>query len=358
MITHSVQSSHIDECPSSCRRFFQSLIDADLDILVLLSPDGVILTASDSLAGHVRQPISQLIGTHICEVFPEDVSRRTKDWIAQILRTRRPQRFDQQCGDILLAHYLFPLLDEDGQVQSIAFFAIDITAQQETALQLRHYQQQLLSLNVELMKAGERERRRIARQLHDNLSQILAFLCMKLDWLSKTDDVEGIPEALEELHGFAVEAMSATRKLTVELSPPVLFEYGLEAALYELPRFFRERYELTVHITGTLPALEEDIAISVYQCVRELLMNVLKHAQTKIAWIRLSEKDNDVTVEVRDDGVGFDVAQVYAGESFGLFSIRERIHLIGGTVELISAPGAGTTITITVPVKLHTQQVS
>jgi CheY-like chemotaxis protein len=152
------------------------------------------------------------------------------------------------------------------------------------------------------------------------------------------------------------ESLAYTRNLVHDLSPPVLFEFGLIAALRWLGERMQQ-HELTVAVHAALERLHlpEDLAVVLFQSVRELLMNVVKHAGTGRAEVRLESVGPALRLTVRDEGPGFDCGVRAAAPSslgsngFGLFSIRERMRAVGGTLDIESSPGQGTTVTLTVP---------
>ncbi len=165
----------------------------------------------------------------------------------------------------------------------------------------------------------------------------------------------GLLSTVEQLDRLLIEAIRESQSLTVSLSPPVLYDRGLIGGLEWLARQTQKDHELTVHLTtdaGAEPA-ELDTRILLFQATRELLLNVVKHAQASCAWIELSQSDNGrLHLVVADDGVGFNTADPPTSDStsgFGLFSIRERLELIGGRLEVESAPGSGTRVTVETP---------
>jgi signal transduction histidine kinase len=151
------------------------------------------------------------------------------------------------------------------------------------------------------------------------------------------------------------EAVSRTRSITCELSPPVLYELGLPAALEWLAEQLRRQSgaDVVVHVTGQPPKLQEDLNVTLFHTTRELLANVAKHARATRVTVLLRCDRGAVSVVVEDDGVGFDPAQVRPNArdatSFGLFSIRERLKPHGGTLHVLTEPGAGAQVTATLP---------
>ena len=207
-------------------------------------------------------------------------------------------------------------------------------------------------MSSELMLAEERERQRLAQDLHDGLGQALFRARMKLDQLS-TDD-----PAVGEIVTILEDVGKMLNVVTIELSPPVLRQLGLRAALKWLARHIGERYGFAVRIDdeGQDIQLAERLALLLFRSVRELLINVAKHAHTDQAILSLRKTNNLLQIEVEDQGRGFDPASqssmVEAGH-FGLFSIRERLEYLGGTFKIQSVRGAGTKVTLSAPLSVR-----
>jgi len=215
---------------------------------------------------------------------------------------------------------------------------------------------QLRLLAAELTQAEERERQRVARLLHDQLQQILVASRIKLTILRRHEPDSKQSLLLGEMDGLLAEALRESRSLTASLSPPILYDRGLLAGLQWLARQAQEDYHLTVdlHAETEMEPAELATRILLFQAVRELLLNTAKHAQTSRAVVTVSHLANDrLRFVVSDDGVGFAPAELQnhsKPSGFGLFSIRERLELIGGRMEVTSAPGQGTRVTLEAPI--------
>ncbi len=225
-------------------------------------------------------------------------------------------------------------------------------------------QHRLRALTSELTLAEQRERKRLAVELHDYLAQLLVLAKLKLGQGKRlAEPMPTCAEMIKQTDEVLTEALTYTRTLVHDLSPSVLHEFGLAAAIRWLAdRMRRHDLAVTVFLEWNEDVnLAEDRAVLLFQSVRELLMNAAKHAKSGKAAVRLELRDRKVWIEVRDEGAGFDVdAAAAVGEhdaadtlssKFGLFSIRERMKALGGTFDLESAPGRGTTATLSLPLK-------
>ncbi len=246
--------------------------------------------------------------------------------------------------------------DDEGNVQYYEGTVEDITERKKAEQKLLIYQERLRSLASELALAEERLRRRIATEIHDNISQNLAISKMKLESMARSSDHQGLARQLGEVRDLVGQTIETTRALTFEMSPPVLYDLGFEAAVGWLVKQTRQHYGLAAEFKddGRSKPLDDDIRVLLFQAVRELLVNVVKHAQASRAMVATRRVRDEMRVVVEDDGVGFDVSSVGSGDyrsgGFGLFNIRERLDYIGGSVDISSRPGRGTRVTLTAPV--------
>jgi signal transduction histidine kinase len=228
---------------------------------------------------------------------------------------------------------------------------------------LQQSEERLRALASELNLAEQRERKRLATELHDHLQQMLVVGKLAIGQGKRVSD--GRPEydaVLKRVDDILSDALTYSRTLVAELSPPVLRDHGLTAALKWLAEYMKKKHEQRVMVI--LPdddgvMLPEDQRVLLFQSVRELLINASKHAGTGTATIRMTRHADQVQIEVHDDGQGFDLAAAAAAAAgnpgggisskFGLYSIQERMKALGGSFSIRSMPGEGTTATLTLP---------
>lgn len=211
----------------------------------------------------------------------------------------------------------------------------------------------LRALAAEVLMAEERERRRIATQVHDRIGQHLAVTRLKMGLLLKRRSSCCLLTELKELEGFVDQVIQDARSLTFEISPPILYEMGLPAAVEWLADEMAERHGLRLRFRNDLgtETLGESVRVMTFQVVRELVFNVVKHAGVDEAEVRLRWENGAVGVEARDAGAGFEVSERETrSNGFGLFSIRERMLSMGGSFELDTRPGGGTRVSLKIPV--------
>ncbi|HUB26723.1 MAG TPA: response regulator [Tepidisphaeraceae bacterium] len=216
--------------------------------------------------------------------------------------------------------------------------------------------EQLRALALDLAETESRERKRLAHVLHDHFQQLISAARIKIGVLRRRPHTEADIESLRQTDKLLEEALCASRTLATELSPPVLHDAGLAAALIWLARRIEQTHHLIVklNLDSSPEPDNEQVRTILYECVRELLFNVVKHSGVKEAELSAAAtRDGLLEICVADHGKGFDARRTERTRrpdgSFGLFSIHERLALIGGLVKVSSAPGSGTSIRITVP---------
>jgi signal transduction histidine kinase len=223
------------------------------------------------------------------------------------------------------------------------------------------YQADLRSLASQLTLAEERERRRLAVHLHDQIGQSLALSHIKLEELRTSLGDAGSSKLAGEVDYIArllKQAIEETQSLTFKISPPILYELGLEAALECLTDQFSQQHGVMTYFECDRQPkpLDENLKVLLFQAMQELLTNVVKHAQARSLKVSMWRQGESLRLGVEDDGVGFNpLVPGYRqgkGGGFGLFSIKERLRPLGGSLEVKSEPGGGTEVVLSVPLDL------
>lgn len=256
----------------------------------------------------------------------------------------------------------FPILDESGRVYRIAGFSEDVTERKRVEEQLRRAHQELAessaqklkSLETDLALAEEQERRRIAVDLHDGLNQTLTLAMLKLSALKGSCEADQ-HDKLQEVHDLIQHASQSTRSLTFQLSPPILHDLGFLPALEWLTEHMQESYELAIELTVEEmdpPPLDERISVLLFRAVRELLINVAKHAEADTVKVAVQLESHRLRIDVADDGVAFDPKSVEC-RGLGIHSIRDRLSNLGGHMSIHSEAGEGTVISMVAPLEVE-----
>jgi signal transduction histidine kinase len=203
-----------------------------------------------------------------------------------------------------------------------------------------------------VVQAQEEERRRLARELHDETGQALASILLGLKALEDTKDVDGLKEAVAALRARVVETLHDVRRLAVELRPAALDDFGLEPALERLTSGFAEQTGIRVELESRLheDRLPEEVETVLYRIVQEALTNIVKHAHADRVSIVVTQRAGSVGAIIEDDGRGFD-PEVDVDGGIGLLGMRERVALLDGSLAVESARDAGTTLVVEVPLR-------
>jgi len=309
------------------------------------------------------KPVPEILGEEGCETIRPYVERVLS---GEYVEYELPIKL-HRIGECWIRASYAPTTDAGGNVDGWVAVVSDITQQKEMeiALQASHDELEarvqertmlLRELALELTEAERRERKRLARVLHDDLQQLLVAVKMHVGFARSDPE----PAAcLDEVQRLLNDAIASCRSLAVGLSPPALRDSDLPDAMEWLAGHMLDQHGLRVNVSlaGALPALPEDTRAFLYDIARELLFNVVKHAGVGEANIAIRAKDGRIALEVSDKGNGCDsISLQRAGrDSIGLFSIRERVAGLGGTFEAEGARKAGCRICVALPIPADQQ---
>jgi PAS domain S-box-containing protein len=360
------EQKRMEEEVRSASLYARSLIEASLDPLVTISPKGQITDvnkATEVVTGIVRE---KLIGSDFSAYFtdPEKADEGYQAVLSQGSITNYPLTIRHVSGcttDVLYNATVYR--NQAGEVQGVFAAARDVTEhnRMDKELQalhkaLEHRAAQLQSLASELTLTEHRERRRLAQLLHDHLQQLIYAARLSVTTLKRRVSDKDLQEMIQQLDMLLGQCIDESRSVTLELSPPVLYDAGLTPALEWLARQMQLNYGLLVKVDSDVQTEPEaeDIKVLLFQSVRELLFNVVKHAGALNASIKMSSMpDEQVRIDVEDKGAGFNAEQLQVNDEsaagLGLFSIRERLEQMGGRMEVHSGAGQGTSVSIFAP---------
>ena len=247
------------------------------------------------------------------------------------------------------------LIEERSLLNAVSQRLGSYVEREQAREQLVVHQDNLRSLAAQLAVSEQQERRRVAELLHDRVGQTLALLSIKLAQARGATDDLSLNEMLSEAKELVGELIEETRSLTFELCPPILYELGLHQAVEWLGEEFQRGCGLEVRVEqeGDPGLLSENLRTTLYQAIRELLTNVAKHAEARNVSVTLSGRGDRVIIVVADDGKGMgpqeSASSHTAHHGFGLFNVRERVTYLGGSMQLDSREGSGTSVRLEVP---------
>jgi PAS domain S-box-containing protein len=232
----------------------------------------------------------------------------------------------------------------------------DITEAKRNEERIRTYQKELRSLASQLTLAEERERRRIGTTLHDHIGQTLAMIKIRLGALQKSTSPE-IATELQQIRELLEQSLQSVRSLSFELSPPILYDLGLEAAVEWLTEQTQKQHGIQVEFEndGRRKHLSDPLRVLLFTAIRELLVNTVKHSRATSARVSMEKFGDDIRITISDNGTGFRDGLLDAPMSkmpgLGLFSIRERISHLGGRLEIESSKNQGSQLTLIAPLE-------
>ncbi|MFY9316539.1 MAG: PAS domain-containing sensor histidine kinase [Burkholderiales bacterium] len=233
----------------------------------------------------------------------------------------------------------------------------DITLRKRAEDALRAQQQELRELSARVLDAREDEKTRIARELHDELGQMLTALKMDLAWLSERLPAgdAALAGRAAEMRGLLEDTVGATRRISADLRPLMLDDLGLAEAASWLVQDFARRSgvacEVRMPAPDALQAVPKTLSTAIYRAVQESLTNIARHSGAKRAWVTLAAANGSLQVEIEDDGRGINAEDLRKARSLGLKGMRERFAYFGGSLEISSPARGGTRVRIQVPVE-------
>jgi signal transduction histidine kinase len=257
---------------------------------------------------------------------------------------------------------LYPIKNSNGEVVNVVFIEEDITDRKQAEREILRYHERLKALASQLTVTEEKERRRIAVDLHDHVGQSLALARMQIDSAKKSAADDRLAARLDEISENLRKAIHDTRHLIFDLSPPAMHQIGLGAAVSEwLEEQIEKRYGIKTEFFDNIEqryrkTLDDNVRAILFRNVRELLINMVKHAQANQVSVSMEITDGALKTVIQDNGIGFDqsseIQNVKSEEGFGLFSIKERMADLGGALKIESQPGKGCKAVLTVPLSI------
>jgi len=338
---------------------YKTLVENLPQKIYLKDKNSIYISCNENYAKDLEIDAEEIAGKTDYDFFPKELAEKYRTDDKRIMKSSKTEEINEkyvQRGKETFVHTVkTPVKDETGKTIGILSIFWDITAQRQAQKRLLGYQKRLRDLTSEMSLTEERERRRIATELHDQITQQLILFKINLGSLPKEQLSPELTKSLDEVYQNLDRIISDTRTLTFDLSSPTLYELGLEAAVRE---WLHEEVEqkCKIHIDfeddEQPKPLGDDVRALLYRAVRELLVNVVKHAQAQNVKVTIGRDNDKIRIEVTDDGVGFIPSpQLNKTGGFGLFSICERLNYRGGNIDIESKPGQGTHVTLTAPMK-------
>lgn len=322
------------------------------DAILVVDEAGVIVRANAALERMTGWTTEELIGKkHICELClgmascMED-STCADCFFKQVQMPSFEMRLRTKDGREYPVAASSARLPEESK-NKIVMIIRDLSVQQRTEKERNQYK-----LTHFAIQAQEEERKRIARELHDGVGQALYSILVGLNVIGQDNLTDPIKQHVNDLLHMTAKAMEEVKRMALELRPSALDDLGLLPALRSLMKRVEKSFHIQVemHVQGEKRRYSAAMETALYRIVQEAMTNTAKYGKASQLGIVFENREKEVVVTVVDDGVGFDVEQALnAGKGLGLFGMRERAQLLGGTVDIRSAPDDGTTVIIRIP---------
>ncbi len=346
-------------------RKFRTLFDSSYDAVLMLDEQGIFDCNQKTIEMFGLSSKEELLGRNPGEFSPKFQTDGSRSIMAATERLEKALQ-EGKChfewihhrsdGMKIVTEILLNRVEIGGK-KVVQALIRDIGERKRADEKIRKYQENLRNLALEISLLQERERRQIAIDLHDHIGQNLAFAKMKLGGVLETAQPEKLAESIREIYALVDQTIRDTRSLVFELSPPVLYELGFAAGIDWLVESFQREHGIRVECEQDpepIP-LEEDMQIVLFQIIRELLVNVAKHARANHVRVTVRRTGGHIRIGVMDNGVGFNpsLLSMSRGEcdGFGIFSIRERMNYLGGEFHIESNARSGTRIILRAPLK-------
>jgi PAS domain S-box-containing protein len=333
----------------------RAVVEWQTELICRYLPDTTLTFVNEACCRAFGRTRAQLEGRRFIDFIPTAARADAYAAMQRIIEGKYPSIYEleviapdggvhwQQRVDI-------PIYDREGRLAELQGVGCDITARRLAEEDLRRTHHQIRDLASRLMRAQEVERKVIAQELHDDLSQRLAAHALALSDLRRhvpaTTDV--LQTRIAVLEAEAMELGDSVRLLSHQLHPAVLEHVGLPAALRSFCTEFGQRSSLKFHVdvAERCPPLSDQVSLTLYRVTQEIVRNIERHARARNIWLRLSFDKTEARLCIVDDGVGFDTTQQCGKTGLGLISLEERVRFLHGHLKIRSRPGHGTRVSV------------
>lgn len=363
-VIESGERKKIMEALRASENKYRTLLEELPEKVFLKDRNSVYVSCNENYARDLKIKAEEIAGKTDYDFYPKELAEKYRADDRRIMKSGKTEDVNEkyiQNGRELIVHTVkTPVRDKEGNVTGVLGIFWDITAQRQAQKKLLSYQKRLRDLALKMSLTEEHQCKQIATELHDRVMQNLVLFKINLGKLRGVNLPAELIKPLDEIYKHLDRTIGDMRSLTFDLGSPTLYELGLEAAVREfLSEEVGQKHGIkTEFVDDAQPKpLDNDVSAILYRAVRELLINIIKHAKARNVKVSIYKEKNKIRINVIDDGIGF----IYPIEKFtsnkaggfGLFSIRERLNYLGGNLEIDSKPGHGTRVTLVMPAKLE-----
>jgi PAS domain S-box-containing protein len=351
---------------------FRMLVQGIVDYAIfLLDTEGTVQTWNEGARRLKGYEASEIIGQNFSIFYPQESNEC--GWPKfELEQAAKDGRFEDQGwrvrkdGSKFWANVIITALrDQERKLLGFGKVTRDLTERMNAQEALRESEQKLRELSLHLLRTQDQERRRIGRDLHDSLGQILGVLKMQLDMAAKCGDLQAALTDVRACSKLAEDSIKEVRTISYLLYPPMLEEFGLKSAIYWYLEGFSQRsgIESDVEASADFPRLSADVELALFRVLQESLTNVHRHSGSRTAQIKLFTQGDRAVLEICDQGKGLNIPpseskpEWASSHGVGLRGMRERMLQIGGSFEVVSSP-AGTIVKASVPAPIRSDALS
>jgi PAS domain S-box-containing protein len=342
----------------------QRVIDGTPDVVFVKDSQGRYLVANAAGVRLLGKPLEKILGRDDTELSPPEVARRIIETDRQVMESAETKVYEMaitlEGKPRAFLYTRTPYYDQFGEIQGLVVIARDVTEHQQAAEHLENSRAELRALSAQLQSVREEERMRIAREIHDELGQVLTGLKMDVVSLARRissattkQDWQQLKERAQSVADLINNAILTVRKISTELRPGLLDAVGLTAAIEWQAREFENRtgIKCKLKLPHANVKLDQNRSVAVFRIFQEILTNVTRHAQASEVNVVLEEQDSNLFLEARDNGRGIRASEFSNPKSLGLLGMRERSLLLGGEFNIRGVQVKGTTVTVRIPLE-------
>jgi len=330
-----------------------ALINAPLDLMMLVDRNYNVLMINKIAAKSFNLKVDTLIGKSIFDYLPMKLVKTRKAAAEEVFKTAQPKYIKDERNGNIFENSIYPVFDSKGNVNRLAIYARNITEKEKNERDIKNSREQLRNLSSHLQTIREEERASIAREIHDDLGQLLAVVKINISEIEKSmpkrkkDEIKKI-NTIKKLLDSANESIY---KIASELRPSILDDLGLSAAIEWQAKEFHKNTGIKCNVKSKPVeiVLNEKLSIAIYRIIQEALTNVTRHSRARMVDIDIIVQNKNLNLAIKDNGVGIKEEKINNPKSFGLIGIRERLVPWKGTVKINGIKDEGTTIIVNVP---------
>ena len=343
---------------------YRLLADHTSDLICLQEPDSSFKYISPSIKNLLGYEQSALLGEKLLDIIHKDDLKPLKDLMKQKMLGANDMdaytiRVLHKEGHFVWLEFLTSPVYKNKKISYYVSSARNITRWVLAKQEIQEYQTSLQEMTVEITLIEEEQKKEIASNIHDHLSQSLVISKMRINQLKKNPQLKMIEDDLKFIEEHISEALDNSRKITYELSPPVLYQLGIIDALNWLLEKVEENHKIGYRINSNLSSLKLDDAKSIllYRSIQEIINNTIKYANATLITLDINKNNLGLDILMTDNGVGFDTSVLnnhrnHTGSGFGLFTVQERIRNIQGKFTIVSKVNTGTTVKFFIPLAI------